>query len=406
MKSKTKTDKKENQDNINLKDENSHKTEHSIKWHRNGFAAKGNSWGKKKKILRAFFGVLIIVVCILIFIFVPHWGYTTESGSSENDSQTTSAALQSMSTYDTGNEQLKFEKTIYPIQIGKTSATKTIYTPKDDKSTAKPVISYTSDNPDVATVDKDGNIKGVSAGTAGIIAVTATGMRASCVANVSIPSSYQIKDVPFITQNEDFVSGCESVSATMLLQYYGFKIDTEDFVDDYLPQQYLTMKENGELVGPDIETAFIGSPYSEDSMGCFPPVMVKAINDYLNKTGSGNKYKATNVSAASMNGLITEYIANGDPVLIWATMNMWEPVVTYTWTVEGAADYSDYKDGDTCDWLANEHCMVLIGYDEDYYYLNDPLGYSAPTAFEREIFDQRYTEMGKGAVVIQTQAVN
>ena len=65
----------------------------------------------------------------------------------------------------------------------------------------------------------------------------------------------------------------------------------------------------------------------------------------------------------------------------------------------GADKNSPYKDGDTCEWLANEHCMLLVGYDKDYYYLHDPLA-SKYTAYEKQIFEERFAQMGRCAVVI------
>ena len=65
----------------------------------------------------------------------------------------------------------------------------------------------------------------------------------------------------------------------------------------------------------------------------------------------------------------------------------------------GADKNSPYKDGDTCEWLANEHCMLLVGYDKDYYYLHEPLA-SKYTAYEKQIFEERFAQMGRCAVVI------
>ena len=41
--------------------------------------------------------------------------------------------------------------------------------------------------------------------------------------------------VPYISQEGSFPNGCESVSATMLLRYYGFDITPDEFIDSYLP---------------------------------------------------------------------------------------------------------------------------------------------------------------------------
>lgn len=294
------------------------------------------------------------------------------------------------------NESLKFNKNVYSVVVGKTVKLEYTYTaPYDKEEYNNPDITYTSGNIEVATVDKNGNITGVGTGTTNIVAVSSTGVYTTVPVNVTAPKKHIIKNIPIIMQGDEYPSGCESVSSTMLLNYYGFEIDTNKFIDKYLPQDGFSFDKTGKMYGPDAYSAFIGSPYSEDSLGCFPPVIENAMNDYFGDKG----FRAVDITGSSMESLITRYIANDEPVLIWATMWMDEPVVTYEWKVDGATENSPYEDGDTFEWLANEHCMLLVGYDEDYYYLNDPL-VGENTKYERDIFEERYTQMGKCALVI------
>lgn len=44
-----------------------------------------------------------------------------------------------------------------------------------------------------------------------------------------------VRGVPFYSQLGEFPTGCESVSAAMLLGYYGFDIAPGDFIDNFLP---------------------------------------------------------------------------------------------------------------------------------------------------------------------------
>ena len=56
------------------------------------------------------------------------------------------------------------------------------------------------------------------------------------------------------------------------------------------------------------------------------------------------------------------YLAQGTPVLVWATCAFTEPLYNYTFTLaDGSWPYS------------NSHCLVLTGYDEDNYYFADPM---------------------------------
>ncbi|MEE1125670.1 MAG: C39 family peptidase [Acutalibacteraceae bacterium] len=294
------------------------------------------------------------------------------------------------------DEKLSFKKERYKVKVGKTVKTSYTYTPPAKNKSDKPEITYTSNNIDIATVDKNGKIKGIATGTTSIVALAETGIYTTVPVTVTVPKSHTIEDVPMLYQGNDYPSGCESVSSTMLLNYYGFDITTNEFIDNYLPMSDITYNDNGEMTAPDAYSAFIGSPYSELALGCFPPVIKNAMNDYF----EDKNYKAVDVTGESMKTLTSKYIANNQPVLIWATMWMYNPAVTYEWKVKNAKEDSPYKDGDTYQWLANEHCMVLVGYDEDYYYLNDPLRYST-TAYSRSVFEDRYKQMGKCALVIE-----
>lgn len=294
------------------------------------------------------------------------------------------------------DERLSFKKKRYKVKVGETIKTSYTYTPPSENDSDKPKITYTSNNIDIATVDENGKIKGVSTGTTSIVALADTGIYTTVPVTVTVPKSHSIEDVPMLYQGNTYPSGCESVSSTMLLNYYGLDITTDEFIDEYLPMSDITYNDNGEMTAPDAYSAFIGSPYSELALGCFPPVIKNAMNDYL----QDKNYRAVDITGESMKTLTSKYIANNQPVLIWATMWMQNPVVTYEWKVKNAKDDSPYKDGDTYKWLANEHCMVLVGYDEDYYYLNDPLNYST-TAYSRSVFEDRYKQMGKCALVIE-----
>lgn len=76
--------------------------------------------------------------------------------------------------------------------------------------------------------------------------------------------------------------------------------------------------------------------------------------------------------------------------MIWTTVGF-EPVA-----------YSDcswrlYSDSSVYTPYQNLHCLVLCGYDADYFYVRDPL--YGTLQVERETFLLRYTEMGCRAVV-------
>lgn len=226
-----------------------------------------------------------------------------------------------------------------------------------------------------------------------------SGLYAACTVISKAPAKYQIDGVPFISQNNGYPSGCESISTTMLLNYFNYDISPETFIDGYLHTDYLRESDDGTaVVGPDPYTAFIGTPYDESSLGCYPPVVVDAMNKIFDETNSGNK--AVDTTGMSLDELIDTYIVQDEPVLVWSTMYLWDAFVTDSWIVEGASEESPYKDGDLYEWIANEHCLVLTGYDEDYYYFNDPLYNNATIQYEKTAFEQRFEEIGRCSAAI------
>lgn len=226
-----------------------------------------------------------------------------------------------------------------------------------------------------------------------------SGLYAACTVISKAPAKYQIDGVPFISQNNGYPSGCESISTTMLLNYFNYDISPETFIDGYLHTDYLRESDDGTaVVGPDPYTAFIGTPYDESSLGCYPPVVVDAMNKIFDETNSGNK--AVDTTGMSLDELIDTYIVQDEPVLVWSTMYLWDAFVTDSWIVEGASEESPYKDGDLYEWIANEHCLVLTGYDKDYYYFNDPLYNNAKIRYEKTAFEQRFEEIGRCSAAI------
>ena len=66
---------------------------------------------------------------------------------------------------------------------------------------------------------------------------------------LSDDSKKKIIDVPYLNQL-DVVFGCEAVSATMVLQFYGCDLSWRDFTDSYLIRRDWRI-DNGVIYGPD-----------------------------------------------------------------------------------------------------------------------------------------------------------
>ena len=261
------------------------------------------------------------------------------------------------------------------------------------KNTAAYYRLYSTSNAKTATVTRGGGIvKALKVGTATISCTLSNGKKAICKVYI-MPSSKKIANVPLIGQQK-LPTGCETCSAVMLLNYYGYNISETSFADKYLIKRPLGYGKYG-LEGPDPNCAFIGSPYTTNSFGAYAPVMAKSMNSYLAK----KSYKAVSVSGKSLEYLAGKYIAQGQPVMVWATINMTASYKTTTWRVNYTDENARYKKGSSYTWLANEHCLLLTGYDSSFYYFNDPWTNSR-IAYSKSIVKTRYNELGKQAVVM------
>lgn len=202
-------------------------------------------------------------------------------------------------------------------------------------------------------------------------------------------TTYQkvILDVPYIDQVEKYPTGCESVSATMLLNHYHIDITVEDFIDIYLDKGSHPYEDNNELVGANPWQQFVGDPYQTTGYGCYSPVILNAFNDILN----ANKYLVLDLSHHSLQDICHQYIDQGIPVLIWATIDMKQPSEGRTWRIAHSQEYFT--------WIKPEHCLVLTGYDKFYYYFNDPLQHQN-TAYPKAKVEIAYQGLYEQAITI------
>ena len=194
-----------------------------------------------------------------------------------------------------------------------------------------------------------------------------------------------IEDVPHFTQFTSFLTACESLATVTLLQYYGIDMSPERFLDGFLPvADYPERDEDGELHAESPWDYFIGDPMREDAFGCYNSAIVTGINKI-------KKGLAVALRGESLETLCTEYIDKGQPVIIWATMGMAPAHETFEWIIPNGEHYT---------FISPEHALVLIGYDETYYYFSDSLQYDDQHAYYKQAVEDAYTALFEQAVVI------
>ena len=215
-------------------------------------------------------------------------------------------------------------------------------------------------------------------------------------APIEIPDAVQL-EVPYISQKNLLPTGCELISAQMLLAYHGVETTIEEIVDNTRCAVPVTI--NGQNVGCSPFEAFIGSPWDASSFGCFPPVVVEMMNKLLPQ-----QLRAADISGMELAEIAQTYLTRNMPVLIWATIGMIETYPSIGWYL---TDADGEPTEEWYEWPANEHCLVLVGYDSTHYYFNDPYNSRGLVSYSRERAETRYAEMGKmAAVVMESQYVH
>ena len=210
-----------------------------------------------------------------------------------------------------------------------------------------------------------------------------------------VPDTYMIENVEVIPQT-DLKAGCETYACTMLLKILGFDVDEHTIADNYLNIRYISWDENGNMFGPDMNSAFAGSPYS--GWGVYAPSMAKSMNRYL--ADQKSELKAYNLKDVPFETLVESYTAKGIPVMVWATTDMQEPYVFNTWTVDYVDEDAQAAMGEKVSWYMHEHCLVLIGYDENEYYFADSSA-GAVSHFDKELVKQRYEQLFSQSIVVK-----
>jgi len=136
-----------------------------------------------------------------------------------------------------------------------------------------------------------------------------------------IPKS-KILDIPVINQNPELPTGCEITSVTQMLRYVGCNVEKTALAKEMPYHDW------------DPEQGYVGNPFTSNGYTIFPPALLSLVKKYAG-------------SSVDMSGCTIEdlkrQIAIGKPVVVWV---------------------KNFRG-----W--NLHCILAVGYDENYIYLND-----------------------------------
>lgn len=201
------------------------------------------------------------------------------------------------------------------------------------------------------------------------------------VNNSNKSNSHIIKGVPVIYQYPKYPTGCESVALTILLRFHGYDITVDDVIRK-LKLGDLPHEENATTYGGNPELEFIGSPYNGDSYGVYNLPIGNVAAEFSNRA---------KVQSGLPFGDVLKLIDEGRPVVVWTSMNLAMPYISRSWIYKPT--------GETIYWRAQEHAVVVIGYDGNNVIISDPISGSIKYQ-NRDLFESRYNYYGKRAVYL------
>jgi uncharacterized protein YvpB len=190
-------------------------------------------------------------------------------------------------------------------------------------------------------------------------------------------------DVPHIQQMPELPRGCEVTSLAMLLQYAGVTVDKMTLADEITTIPFRDA--NGLRGNPN--DGFVGDIYSFDNpgYGVYHAPIAALAETYL----PGRIIDLTGGSIDSVYNMIDK----GSPV--WVITNsrfsqLPESEFT-TWHTSSGEIQITYR----------EHSVLVVGYDENNVYLNDPLAEQPYISVPRDSFEASWIQMGKQAISYQ-----
>lgn len=194
-------------------------------------------------------------------------------------------------------------------------------------------------------------------------------------------------DVATLMQKPELPNGCEIVSLTAVLNYYGYDISKTEMADKYLPKQPFT-KKDGKLYGPDPYIAYGGNPRNwTGAWFSYAPPIVEAAKSYFEAVGRSNS--VSDISGSSKEEII-ELLNKGIPVVMWTTLDLTKPQIKASWYLYDTGEYFPAP--------INLHVIVLNGYEGNLVHVMNPL--EGQTTYNMDTLFQSYEEMGKHALIV------
>lgn len=192
-----------------------------------------------------------------------------------------------------------------------------------------------------------------------------------------------ILHVPLIKQVPELKYGCEVTSLAMVLQYAGVQVNkltlAKQIKKDLDPK---IRDRHGNIISwGNPADGFVGDMTGKSSgYAVFDEPIVELMEKYLPE-------RAINLTGQPFTELL-RYVSNGHPVVVWTTGDYRLPDRWESWK----------HGGQTIRTPLDLHAVVLVGFDSDFVYINDPLWGKKAHQVNKQQFIRSWIALKKRAV--------
>jgi uncharacterized protein YvpB len=193
-------------------------------------------------------------------------------------------------------------------------------------------------------------------------------------------------NVVLIKQNPELKYGCEVTSLAMILNYAGVKTDKMDLFRSIKkdPDPLIRSRQGDILRWGNPNHGFVGDMTGNRAgYAVFDQPMINLINKYLPN-------RALNLTKQPFDEVL-KHVSEGYPVVVWTTGDFRLPDRWESW----------YHGNQLIKTPLDLHAVVLVGYDAQYVYLNDPLSGRKQFRVEKQQFISSWKALNCRAVTYQ-----
>jgi uncharacterized protein YvpB len=197
------------------------------------------------------------------------------------------------------------------------------------------------------------------------------------------PEQPVLLDVPLIEQNPELKYGCEVTSLAMVLNYAGIETDKMKLADE-LPKDTdpLTKTESGDIThwgNPD--HGFVGDITGKTAgYAVYAGPLETLMNHYLQN-------RTMNLSGKTFDDILA-HVKKGKPVILWTTGDYKLPDRWESWR----------HGNEQINTPLDLHAVVLVGFDNDNVYFNDPLSGKKAHKINIHSFLESWNALGQQAL--------